>query len=114
MVHTKTVIKNAVYEQLKLKSSQDIVNWCLSLIQRAKFSNFEEQLISIFLVDFILFYFISHISKSLCDWKTLMAAFTYQLCSISIYTESDICPVSRLQSSLLNSRRMWEWEIPLI
>lgn len=49
MVHTKTVIKNAGYGQLKLKSSQDIASWCLSLIQRAKFPNFEEQLISIFL-----------------------------------------------------------------
>lgn len=48
IVHTKTVIKNTGYEQLKLKSSQDIVSWCLSLIQKVKFPNLEERLISIF------------------------------------------------------------------
>lgn len=43
-----------------------------------------------------------------------MATLTYNLCSIGIYTEGDICPVSKLQSSLLNSKRMWEWEIPIV
>lgn len=43
-----------------------------------------------------------------------MVTLTYHLCSIDIDREADIRLVNRLQSSLLNSRRMWEGEIPLV
>lgn len=43
-----------------------------------------------------------------------MVTLTCNLCGIGSYIEGDICPVSRLQSSLMNSRRMWEQEIPLV
>lgn len=66
-----------------------------------EFANFEEQLIWVFLCSFSFHLFLNH-----CVIERPMVVSIYNLRSIGSYIEGDICLVSRLHSSLLNSRRI--------